>query len=210
MTRYLRYGGMAASAILIAFGVASVVMGFAGRHTVRSNLAAEKIVGTPDMTPAKIAGEAKAANLKNVSLPSCSVAGKAIDNGSRARCFAQYMRIHALESTGGQVYAQMPQYLDAKGNPTENVKEAAIDPKTKQPVANGKRNLWVTETALTTALNTSFFAEQVALFTVVMGIAMLLTGIGLLIVALGLLSRGAPETEPTRERAAPREAVPAV
>ncbi len=43
----------------------------------------------------------------------------------------------------------------------------------------------MTSTALTTALNTSFFAEQVALFSVVMGIALLLTGIGFFILTLG-------------------------
>ena len=59
------------------------------------------------------------------------------------------------------------------------------DPKTGQPVENGLRNLWVTETALTTALNTSFFAERVAMFSIVMGVAMLFTGIGFLVLTLG-------------------------
>ena len=36
----------------------------------------------------------------------------------------------------------------------------------------------MTETALTTALNTSFFAERVAMFSIVMGVALLLTGSG--------------------------------
>jgi multisubunit Na+/H+ antiporter MnhC subunit len=43
----------------------------------------------------------------------------------------------------------------------------------------------VTETALTTALNTSFFAERVAVFSIVMGVALLLTGIGFFILTLG-------------------------
>ena len=45
--------------------------------------------------------------------------------------------------------------------------------------------MWVTETALTTALNTSYFAERVAYFSIVMGIALLLTGIGFLVLTLG-------------------------
>ncbi|MDX6400506.1 MAG: hypothetical protein QOF27_1112, partial [Gaiellaceae bacterium] len=45
--------------------------------------------------------------------------------------------------------------------------------------------LWVTETALTTALNTSFMAEQLSLFGIVVGIALLLAGIGFGILALG-------------------------
>ena len=139
------------------------------------------------MTPNAIATEAKAAGLKNVDLPTCSVAGKAVDNGSSARCFASYMRIHALEATGGQVYSEMGQYTGADGKPTDNVKAAAIDPKTKKPVANAARNVWVTETALSTALNTGYFAENVALFSIVMGFALLLTGIGLLVLTLGPL-----------------------
>ena len=48
-----------------------------------------------------------------------------------------------------------------------------------QPVANATRNLWVTETALATALNVSFMAERLSLFSIVIGIALLLSGIGL-------------------------------
>ena len=191
MSKYLRYAGIAASAVLIVFGVASIVIGANGRSTVRSNLAAEKIVGSDDMTPAAIKAAAAEAGLKNVVIPTCSVAGKAVDNGANARCFAQYMRIHALEATGGLVFSEMGQYLDASGKPTSDKTAAAIDPATKKPVPNAARNTWVTETALGTALNTSYFAENVALFSIVMGAALLLTGIGFLVVTLGLLGTGA-------------------
>jgi hypothetical protein len=185
--KLFQYAGVAASVILIAFGIGAVIAGSSGRSTVRDNLSKEQIVGTPDMTPSAIAAEAKAAGLKNVDLPTCSVAGKAIDSGSRARCFAGYMRVHALEATGGKVYAQMARYLDKSGQPTDDAKAAAVDPKTNNPVENGARNLWVNETALSTALNTSYFAESVALFSVVMGVALLLTGIGLLVLTVGPL-----------------------
>jgi hypothetical protein len=208
-TRFFEYAGIAASVILIAFGIGSVVAGFAGRHTVKHNLALEQIVGTPDMTPKAIAGEAKAAGLKNVSLPTCSIAGKAVNSGGRARCFASYMRVHALEATGGQVYSEMAHYIGKDGKPTDNVKAAAIDPKTSKPVDNGARNVWVTETALSTALNTGYFAESVALFSVIMGFALLLTGIGFLVVTTRWLRE--PATVPRRERkqAQPQVPVPA-
>jgi hypothetical protein len=185
--KLFEYAGVAASVVLIAFGIGAVVAGSSGRSTVRDNLASEQIVGTPDMTPSAIAAEAKAAGLKNVDLPSCSVAGKAVNTGSRARCFASYMRIHALEATGGQVYAQMGHYIGKDGKPTDDEKAAAIDPKTHKPVENGARNIWVNETALSTALNTGYFAENVALFSIVMGFALILTGIGLLVLTLGPL-----------------------
>jgi dipeptide/tripeptide permease len=46
--------------------------------------------------------------------------------------------------------------------------------------------MWVTETALTTALNTSYFAENVAKFAMVMGFALLLAGLGFLVLTLRL------------------------
>jgi hypothetical protein len=82
------------------------------------------------------------------------------------------MRIHTLEATGGQVYAEMARYIGKDGKPTEDVKLAAVDSKTKKPVENGARNIWVNETALSTALNTSYFAESVATFAIVMGVAL--------------------------------------
>jgi hypothetical protein len=75
--------------------------------------------GTPDMTPSGIAAEAKAAHLPaTIKLPTCAVAGLAVNNGSRARCFADYMRIHAYEASGGTPYALMPRYAtqDGKAN----------------------------------------------------------------------------------------------
>jgi hypothetical protein len=51
-------------------------------------------------------------------------------------------------------------------------------------VNNGRRDLWVTYTALTTALNSAYMASQMALFGIVVGVALLLSGIGFGILAL--------------------------
>ena len=83
MRRWLQYGGFAAGIVLIAFGAVAIAMGVNGRSTVNDNLRQEKIVGSPDMTPAAIKAEAKAAGLTNVSLPTCNVAGKTV--ASRAQ-----------------------------------------------------------------------------------------------------------------------------
>ncbi len=192
------WGGFIAGAVLVAFGVVAIVMGFSGRSTVADSLKLEKITGTPDMTPALIAKEAKEAGLTGVKLPTVAVAGKAINNGPRARAFASYMRIHALEATGGYTYAQMgrfqakpdaPKAQLAVGGGTDNPQWALVDTATKQPVSNGARNLWVTETALTTALNTSYMADRLGLFGIVVGIALLLTGIGFFVLAFAALHR---------------------
>jgi hypothetical protein len=45
------------------------------------------------------------------------------------------------------------------------------------PMANPQGQLWVTETALTTALNTSYMAEQISLFGIAVGAAFLLVGL---------------------------------
>jgi hypothetical protein len=177
--KLLRYGGIAASAVLIAFGIGAVVTGFNGRDQVRSELAREQIVGTPDST----------------------IPGQLVDTGSEAQAFAKIMRHHTLEATGGQTYSQMGQYLDASGKPTSDKAKAATDPTTKKLVANPARQIWVTETALTTALNTAFFAESVATFAIVMGFALLLSGVGFLILTLKALAP-AEARAPRRSRAA--------
>jgi hypothetical protein len=178
-------GGVVAAVVLIAFGVAAIVMGANGRSTVHDNLVAQKITGTPDMTPAAITAEAKKAglNIAQTPIPSCSVAGKAITSGSDARCFAQYMNIHSLEGTGGQVYAEMPRYATADGKGT-NVPTAALQVNGK-PVDNPARQIWVTYTALAGSLNASYMADQISLFGIVVGIALLLTGVGFAILAIG-------------------------
>jgi hypothetical protein len=197
--KIFEYGGIAAGVILIAFGVASLVMSVNGRSTVQDSLKQEAIVGSPDMNPDAIAKEAKDAGIPaSITLPTCNVADKAIETGSDARCFASYMRIHALESTGGLTYAQMGRY-QSKADPTNpagtNDENAAMVDANGNPVSNGARNVWVTETALATALNVSYLAENLALFGVVVGIALLLSGLGFLILAIGGALRHAEVTE---------------
>jgi hypothetical protein len=203
MRRITNFGGIAASILLIVFGAAALVMGLAGHGTVSDSIKQEQIVGTPDMTPSAIRAEVAKAGLKNIDIPSGSVADAKIDSAGKARTFAQYMRIHALLATDGQVYAEMPRFLDKAGKPTADQSRAAIDPKSGSPVENPARNIWVNETALSTALNTSFFANQVALFSVIIGAALLLIGAGFGVVTIRvLLARKEPDaTEPTRTRA---------
>jgi len=175
MQRFASLGGIAASVILIILGIAAVVIGVSGRSEVHDEIKAENIVGTPDMSPDLIEAT------QGQDIPDCDVAGKPIENGDDARCFADYIRVHALEDTGGKTYADLPRFLDEQGNPTEDEAAAAIDPESGEPAENPIRDIWVSATAFTTALNTSFFAEQVALFGMAMGIAMILIGIGFLV-----------------------------
>jgi len=181
--RWLEIGGVIAAVILIAFGGGSVMMSMTGRGIVKRELLQQKIVGAADMNRKALAVEAKQANLpKGTVLPNCDVSGKQISDGSTALCFASYMRIHALESTGGKVYSELPQYASADGLGT-NDPEKALKSK-EELVENPQRALWVQETALSTALNASYMADQLGLFGIVVGVALLLAGIGFGILAL--------------------------
>jgi len=187
-------GGLVAAVVLVAFGVVAIVLGAQGQSTVRDSLAEQKIVGTPDMTPSAIRAEAAKAGLDTATLtiPSCSVANQKVEGGASARCFAQYMKIHALEATGGKVYAEMPRYATADGAGTDEPAKALTGANGK-PQENPARNVWVEETALSTALNTSYMASQVGMFGIVVGIALLLSGVGFAVLAIGGALRN-PET----------------
>ena len=202
MRKLFEIGGFIAAAVLIAFGVVAIVMGVNGRSTVNSNLKAQYITGGQDMTPALIKQEARDSHIYNAvqQWPTQDIKGKAITNGGLARQFAMYMNVHALEATGGFTYSQMGIWTAKPGTPksdlmpgggTDDSAAALIDPKTHQPVQNGARQVWVTETALTTALNMSFMATQIALFGIVVGIALLLAGFGFAILAVGGTLRNA-------------------
>ena len=211
MRKFFEIGGLVAAVVLIAFGATAIVMGVNGRNTVQDSLKLEQITGSPDMTPSAIAAEAKKAGLPaSISLPTTDVAGKPIDTGDRARAFASYMRIHTLEATGGVPYSQMPRFATADGKGTNDA--AAALQANGRPVDNAARNIWVTETALTTALNTSYMASQLALFGIVVGVALLLSGIGFGILAIGGALRN-PESvlaSASRKRSVSTATVPGV
>ena len=164
-SKLFQYAGIAASVVLIAFGIGALYMGIDGRGYVRENLAAEQIVGTDDST----------------------IPGQKVDTGAEAQAFANVMRKHTLEATGGQTYAQMGRFLDESGKPTSDEKAAAVDAKSGQPVENPARDIWISSTAFQTALNTAYFAESVATFVIAIGGALLLAGIGFLILTVRLL-----------------------
>ena len=169
MRKWFAYGGIAASVVLVAFGAGAIAIGASGYNEVRDDIAAQKITATPD-----------AKELSGGKL----TPGQRINTGADAKAFAEVMQHHALAATDGKVYAEMGRFLTPGGKDTDDEALAAKTPE-GQPVENGARNLWVTETALTTALNTSFFAERVAWFSIAMGAALLLTGIGFLVLTLG-------------------------
>lgn len=179
--KLLRIGGFVSGGVLILFGVAVIVLGIWGFMFTRDHIKQEGIVFGPASDPA-VAEHAE------------QWAGEPVETGSQALAFAEIMREHTLSSTDGLTYAEMGRYqsADDPDNPagTNDEAEAAKDAN-GQPVSNGARDIWVTETALTTALQMSFMGEMLAVFTFVVGIALLLAGIGFVILALAVF-RGRP------------------
>jgi hypothetical protein len=197
--RIWEIGGFISGAVLIVIGAVALYLGINGYQTVGNELKKEYIVGGSDMAPAEIQKAASEAGLPaSIKLPTCDVVDENITTGTKARCFAQYMRVHALEASGGLSYAQMGRFQSAAkpDDPAGTSDEAAAaKDESGQPVSNGARNIWITETALSTALNVSYMAQQISIFSIVVGIALLLTGIGLVILAFAVFGRYGPKTE---------------
>ena len=175
MKRILEIGGILAGAVLIAFGAVAIYMGVDGRSTVRDSIKQEQIVFGAADDPA-------------VAKHASHWAEEQVTTGTQARAFAEIMREHALESSGGLVYAEMGRFLaaDDPENPAGTSDEAAaLKDEEGKPVPNRARDTWVTATALSTALNMSYMAEQLSIFGIVVGVALLLSGIGFMVLALG-------------------------
>lgn len=202
--RIWEIGGFVAGAVLIVFGAIAIFMGVNGWNTVRDSIKEEQITFGPAEDPA-------------VALYAKQWAGGPVETGEQARAFAKIMRYHTLNAEWNPehlTYAQMGRYLaeDDPGNPRgTNDEAAALKDEQGQPVANSFRNIWVTATALSTALNVSYMAEQVAIFGIVVGVALLLTGIGLVILALAVFGRLQPVAEAVlREQGKGTPAAPAL
>ncbi|HET9242141.1 MAG TPA: hypothetical protein VFN99_01775 [Gaiella sp.] len=183
--KLLRIGGYLSGGVLILFGIVVIALGVWGIAFTRDHLEQEGIVFGPVSDPA-VAEHAE------------EWAGEPVETGSQALAFAEIMREHTLASTDGLTYAQMGRFQSAEdpGDPAgTNDEAAAAKDENGQPISNGARDIWVTETALTTALNMSFMSEMLAVFSIVVGIALLLTGIGLVLLAMAVFGRWRPEAE---------------
>jgi hypothetical protein len=169
------------------FGAVAIYLGVSGYSTTRDAIKEEQVYFGSSDDPA-------------VAKHADQWADEQVTTGGQARAFAKVMREHTLARTGGLTYAEMGRFQsaakpdDPKGTSDE---AAAAKDENGQPIPNAARDTWVTETALTTALNMSYMAERLSLFGVVVGVALLLTGMGLVILAFAVFGREpAPSTSP--------------
>jgi hypothetical protein len=177
--KLLRLGGYLSGGVLIAFGIAVIALGVYAFTFTRDSIEEEGIVFGSADDPA-VAEHAE------------QWAGEQVRTGRQALAFAEIMREHTLASTGGLTYAEMGRFQSA-ADPADpagtNDEAAAAKDENGEPISNAARDLWVTETALTTALNVGFMAEMLSLFSIVIGVALLLAGIGFVILARAVFGR---------------------
>ena len=198
MRKLLEYGGILAGVVLIAFGIGALWLSFDARSTVEDELKQEQIVGSRRHEPGGHPGRDRRSRSETCPLPSAtspSSRSRPVTTRAASRSTCGSTR---SSPRGGLTYAQMGRFLaaDDPENPAGTSDDAAaLTDEEGNPVSNQARNTWVTETALSTALNLSYMAEQLALFGIVVGIALILTGIGFLVLALGGALRHSDATE---------------
>lgn len=86
---------------------------------------------------------------------------------------ADIIRYHTLKTTNGKTYAEMPRQipkLDGEGKEVigEDGKVVMVD--------NAGRNIWITATSLTTALNLAIMSYAFSLFVILFGLVSIWTG----------------------------------
>jgi hypothetical protein len=143
---------MVSSTLAIVAGVVMVVGGAWGIVFTYNNVARENIT-TPE----------------DASIPNAPVRGP-----FTLKAQADIIRTHALKSTGGKTYSEMPSKipkLDANGNPVLDEKGVAV------MVTNDARAIWVTVTALTTALNLGIITYAFSGLILFLGLISIWTGI---------------------------------
>lgn len=145
------------SVLAIFVGLALVVAGVGAAIYTYQNISREKIVTPED----------------------ASIPNKPVREPMTLKAQADIIRKHVLKTTKNKTYAEMPQQvakLDASGS-------AVLD-KDGKPlmVPNTARNIWVTATTLTTALNLGIISYMLSGFAVLFGLV--LTWIGIVFIAL--------------------------
>lgn len=140
------------SVLATTAGVIMIAGGVWGVSFTYKNVAREKIV-----TPA------------DSSMPNIPVRGPLT-----LMAQANIIREHTLKTTGGKMYAEMPRQiakLDADGKAVVDEKGVAV------MVPNTARDMWVTATALTTALNLGIITYAFSGLMVLLGLISVWTGI---------------------------------
>ncbi len=140
------------SILAVLTGVILIIGGIWGISFTYKNVVQEKII-----TP------------KDASIPNSSVRGP-----FTLKSQADIIRYHTLKITSGKTYAEMPRQvskLDEKGSPVlDNSGNPVM-------INNDGRNLWITATTLTTALNLGIVTYVFSGLVMLLGLISIWTGI---------------------------------
>ena len=163
MSKLYVYAGIAASVVMIASASARSRSALSGRSEVQDKIKDENIDRHAGHEPG---GHTRRCRGRPASKPTSRTARSPRNRSTMvtsAKCFAEYMRIHAFEDTGGMTYAEMPRFIGKDGEPTAEESEAAMDPEVgRAGRVTRSETSGSPERPSGTALNTSYFAEQVA------------------------------------------------
>ncbi|MFF0224008.1 hypothetical protein [Streptomyces sp. NPDC004629] len=138
-------------AALVAAGPVMLVQGRKGRKEIRSELAAQKITFPRHGLPAHLA----------------PFTGHHVQTGPQAHAYAELIKDHVVQATGGRTYAEITEELHATGNDDEKLIQL-------------RQTAFMGET-LRGSLLSAYQAWQ--LTTLVMGLGGALTGLGAALVA---------------------------
>ncbi len=140
-----------AGAALMAAGPVMVLRGGMGRKEIRTELAAQRITFPAHGLPAHLA----------------ALAGRSVETGAQAHAYAELIKEHVSQATGGRTYAEITEELHATGDDDEKL-------------AQLRQTAFMGET-LRGSLLSAYQAWH--LTTLVMGLGGVLTGLGAALVA---------------------------
>ena len=140
------------SVLAIVVGVVLVAGGIWGLYFTYKNVVQEKIVTPED----------------------ASISNQPVRGPFTLKAQANIIRKHTLTSTGGKTFAEMPRQiekLDADGKPILGADGKPV------MMANTARDMWITATTLTTALNLGILSFAFSGLVILLGLISLWIGI---------------------------------
>ncbi|HEY4715020.1 MAG TPA: hypothetical protein VIH31_00735 [Candidatus Paceibacterota bacterium] len=140
------------SVLAIVVGVVLVAGGIWGLYFTYKNVVQEKIVTPED----------------------ASISNQPVRGPFTLKAQANIIRKHTLTSTGGKTFAEMPRQiekLDADGKPILGADGKPV------MMANTARDMWITATTLTTALNLGILSFAFSGLAILLGLISLWIGI---------------------------------